>query len=221
LPRRTAALPDLFEPAPEPAREALRPGAMLLRGFALPAAGEILAAIGAVLSAAPLRHMVTPGGHRMSVAMTNCGSAGWVTDRSGYRYVAVDPESGRPWPPMPRALVDLAARAAEAAGFAAFVPDSCLLNRYAPGTKLSLHQDRNERDFAQPIVSVSLGLPATFLFGGAQRGEPAERIPLRHGDVVVWGGPARLAFHGVATLEDGVHPALGRARVNLTLRKAL
>ena len=194
---------------------------MLLRGFAIPDEVELLAAVQNVASNAPFRHMVTPGGFRMSVAMTNCGAAGWVTDRTGYRYDAKDPASGKPWPAMPTAFLDLAQRAAGAAGFAAFIPDSCLVNRYAPGAKLSLHQDKNERDFTAPIVSVSLGLPATFLFGGAKRSDPPRKIPLRHGDVVVWGGPTRLAFHGVATLKDGEHPALGRERVNLTFRKAL
>jgi alkylated DNA repair protein (DNA oxidative demethylase) len=165
--------------------------------------------------------MVTPGGHRMSVAMTNCGDAGWVTDRTGYRYDANDPETGKPWPPMPAGFRDLAVRAAAEAGFAGFVPDACLINLYEPGAKLSLHQDRNERVRDAPIVSVSLGLPATFLFGGLKRTDPQRRLALQHGDVVVWGGPSRLAYHGVMPLKDGEHPALGRRRVNLTLRKAL
>jgi alkylated DNA repair protein (DNA oxidative demethylase) len=156
----------------------------------------------------------------MSVAMTNCGPLGWVSDRRGYRYDAVDPDTGRPWPAMPAAFRALAARAAEAGGFARFEPDACLVNRYAPGTRLTLHQDRDERDFGAPIVSVSLGLPAVFLFGGDTRGGRPLRIPLRHGDVVVWGGPARLRFHGVAPVEDGVHERLGACRINLTFRRA-
>jgi len=165
--------------------------------------------------------MITPGGYPMSAAMTNCGSAGWVTDRSGYRYERKDPQSGRPWPPMPPLFLDLAAAAAARAGYAGFIPDSCLINRYAPGAKLSLHQDRDERAYDQPIVSVSLGLPATFLFGGLRRSDPPRRVPLRHGDVVVWGGPSRLFHHGVLPLKDGEHPRLGRQRLNLTFRKAL
>ena len=157
----------------------------------------------------------------MSVAMTNCGSAGWVSGPHGYRYAHVDPDTGHAWPPMPRVYLDLAAAAAAAAGFGGFTPDACLINRYAPGTRLSLHQDKDERDFSAPIVSVSLGLPAVFLFGGATRRERPRRIPLAHGDVVVWGGPARMRYHGVLPLQEAVHPVLGRQRINLTFRKAL
>lgn len=202
-------------------RQALAPGATLLRGLCLDMEADVLAGLDGVIAAAPFRNMVTPGGFTMSVAMTNCGAAGWITDRRGYRYAPEDPETGKPWPAMPPAFAALATRAAAAAGFPGFVADSCLINRYAPGTKLSLHQDRNERDYDAPIVSVSLGLPATFLFGGAKRSDPQQRIPLQHGDVVVWGGPSRLVFHGVAKLKDGEHPLLGRLRYNLTLRKAL
>jgi alkylated DNA repair protein (DNA oxidative demethylase) len=211
--------PDLFADA-GPDRP-IAEGAMLLSGFALPVEPTLLPALDAILAAAPFRHMVTPGGFTMSVGMTNCGAAGWVTDRKGYRYTATDPLSGRPWPAMPSAFADLASRAADAAGFGPFVPDACLVNRYEPGARLSLHQDRNERDYGAPIVSVSLGLPATFLFGGLERGGRTRKIPLEHGDVVVWGGPARLAFHGVAPLAEGAHPRLGRARINLTFRRAL
>ena len=164
--------------------------------------------------------MVTPGGWPMSVSMSNCGAAGWVTDRRGYRYDPDDPQTARPWPALPPVFTTLAARAAEAAGFAGFVPDACLINRYEPGARLTLHQDRNERDFAHPIVSVSLGLPATFLWGGATRAERPRRIPLVHGDVVAWGGPARMTFHGVDTMKDGVHPLTGAVRFNLTFRRA-
>jgi alkylated DNA repair protein (DNA oxidative demethylase) len=196
-------------------------GALLLRQFARGEAPLLVAAVNEIAAAAPFRNMVTPGGYRMSAAMTNCGRAGWVTDRSGYRYEAQDPESGRAWPEMPARFLDLADRAAAAAGFSGFVPDSCLINRYEPGTRLSLHQDKNERDYSQPIVSVSLGLPAIFLFGGGERRERPRRIPLESGDVVVWGGPARLAFHGVAPLSPGEHALTGAARINLTLRRAL
>jgi alkylated DNA repair protein (DNA oxidative demethylase) len=201
--------------------EPLGPGAVILRGAALLRAAEILSAIEKVTAASPFRLMTTPGGFRMSVAMTNCGVAGWITDRRGYRYDGIDPLSGKPWPAMPAVFMELASEAAEKAGYPEFVPDACLVNRYEPGTRLSLHQDRNEKDFGAPIVSVSLGLPAVFLFGGAQRSERPQRVWLRHGDVVVWGGPTRLSFHGVLPLKDGNHPVLGRCRLNLTLRKAL
>jgi alkylated DNA repair protein (DNA oxidative demethylase) len=207
-------------PAPREAVRALAPGAVLLARFALGDEARLLADLAGVTAAAPFRHLVTPGGFRMSVGMTNCGPLGWVSDRAGYRYADVDPDSGRPWPEMPASFRVLAARAAAAGGFASFEPDACLVNRYEPGARLTLHQDRDERDHAAPIVSVSLGLPAVFLFGGDTRGGRPQRVPLVHGDVVVWGGPARLRFHGVAPVEDGWHPALGACRINLTFRKA-
>lgn len=209
---------DLFER--ERGIVPLAPGAMVLRGFAQPFGERLVAALGRVVERAPFRHMVTPGGHRMSVAMTNCGAAGWVTDRAGYRHDHRDPESGRRWPAMPDEFAALAVQAAARAGFDGFAPDACLVNRYEPGTRLSLHQDRNERDFEAPIVSVSLGLPAIFLFGGLERRDPARRVPVVHGDVAVWGGPARLAYHGVMPLDAGQHPVLGACRINLTFRKA-
>jgi DNA oxidative demethylase len=193
-------------------------GAVLLRGFVASADAELIAALRDVVAQAPFRHMVTPGGHQMSVAMTNCGRAGWITDRSGYRY-GDDPETGKPWPAMPPLFRDIAGRAADRAGFSEFSPDVCLVNRYVPGARMSLHQDRDELDFGAPIVSVSLGLPAIFLFGGLKRSDKARRFRLQHGDVVVWGGPARLNFHGVAPLADGEHPLMGRQRINLTFRK--
>ncbi|WP_425069731.1 DNA oxidative demethylase AlkB [Reyranella sp.] len=202
-------------------KEALGPGATVLRGFARKRDHSLLAAIEEIAALAPFRRMVTPGGFEMSVAMTNCGAAGWVTDRTGYRYQAQDPQSGAPWPSMPPGFLALADQAASAAGFASFVPDACLINRYEPGTKLSLHQDKDEADYAHPIVSVSLGLPATFQFGGPKRGDPVRKVALEHGDVVVWGGPSRLFHHGVLTLKSGEHPLTGRRRFNLTLRKAL
>ncbi len=213
---------NLFEDidAPEPAREPLAPGAVLLRGFACEVAGEILEAVNGVLAQAPLRHLVTPGGYTMSVAMSNCGPLGWVSDRRSYRYDALDPLSGQPWPAMPERWKALAARAAAQAGFEGFEPDACLINQYLPGSKLSLHQDRDEHDFSAPIVSVSLGLPAVFLFGSERRTDRPQRYRLQHGDVVVWGGAARLAFHGVAPLADVEHGLLGRRRINLTFRRA-
>jgi alkylated DNA repair protein (DNA oxidative demethylase) len=199
----------------------LADGAALLKGFAGGRVDDLLSALTSLIEAAPFRHMVTPGGFRMSVAMTNCGEVGWVSDPTGYRYDPVDSQTGKHWPPMPPAFLDIASRAAAAAGFKNYRPDACLVNRYEPGARLSLHQDKDERDFTAPIVSVSLGLPAVFLFGGRKRSERAARIAVEHGDVVVWGGPARLIFHGVAPLKDGEHPATGRARINLTFRKAL
>ncbi len=204
----------------ERSKEDLGIGVVLLRGFALPDEALLLAALHSLTARAPFRHMVTPGGFRMSVAMTNCGSLGWITDRRGYRYNAVDPDSGRNWPSMPHSFLKLATCAAEAAGFQQFKPDACLINRYETGSRLSLHQDKNERDFGQPIVSVSLGIPAIFLFGGARRSGMTQRIQVAHGDVVVWGGPARLRYHGVMPLKEGFHPLLGAYRVNLTFRKA-
>lgn len=216
---------DLFDDLPEdsagpPIIEPLADGAVVLRGAARANAEVLLADVQTILALAPWRHMVTPGGLKMSVAMTNCGACGWVSDARGYRYDAVDPLSGQAWPEMPASFRELAASAAAQAGFAGFAPDACLINRYVPGTRLSLHQDRDERDFTAPIVSVSLGLPAVFLFGGMRRADKPQRVRLAHGDVVVWGGPSRLAFHGVAPLADGDHPLLGPLRINLTFRKA-
>jgi alkylated DNA repair protein (DNA oxidative demethylase) len=217
------AMNDLFEnvrPA-LPAREEMARGAVLLRGRALVLEDEVLAALESVVAAAPFRHMTTPGGFVMSAAMTSCGIAGWVTDRTGYRYDRSDPETGKPWPAMPTNFLRLAREAAAEAGYARFTPDSCLINRYLPGARLSLHQDKDERDFTQPIVSVSLGLPATFQFGGPRRADPVVKYPMRHGDIAVWGGPSRLFHHGVLTVKDGEHPKLGRQRINLTFRAAL
>lgn len=215
--------PDLFDQCDDggpTGREALAPGALVLRGFARQQAECLVAEIGKIAASAPFRHMVTPGGQHMSAAMTNCGPLGWVSDRRGYRYEAADPDSGKPWPPMPGTFLRLATDAAAEAGFPGFVPDACLINRYEPGTRMSLHQDRDERDLAAPIVSVSLGLPAIFLFGGLNRGDHSERVPLLHGDVVVWGGPSRLRFHGILPVKEGTHALLGRQRINLTFRKA-
>lgn len=213
---------DLFGDAasPTPRDEPLCEGAVVLRGFALAQQKPLLQAIDAIVAQAPFRHLITPGGQRMSVAMTNAGSLGWVSDRRGYRYDPIDPLSGRPWPAMPAVLRELAGSAAVRAGFDGFVPDACLINRYQTGTRLSLHQDRDEGDLAQPIVSVSLGVPAMFLFGGLERTERQQRVPLAHGDVVVWGGPARLRFHGVLPLKPAYHSRLGGERINLTFRRA-
>ncbi len=211
---------DLFPPIePDTRHELLAPGAWLLHGFAIPVEAPLLASIERIASLAPYRHLETPGGFRMSVAMTNAGRVGWVSDRSGYRYARRDPLSGNPWPPMPRVFLDLARTAAEAAGFHDFTPDACLLNRYVPGARLTLHQDKDELDLGAPIVSVSLGLPALFLFGGNARTDKQKRIPLQHGDVVVWGGPARLYHHGVQPLKEGFHSVLGAQRLNLTFRR--
>ncbi len=213
---------DLF-PAElsDPEELDLGPGVTLLRGFALRDEKALLQDLNQVVQLAPFRHMVTPGGFRMSVAMTNCGPVGWVSDRKGYRYDPIDPASGEPWPPIPDSFLRLATDAAAEGGFPRFSPDACLINRYEPGAKMSLHQDKDEKDFDQPIVSVSLGLPAVFQFGGLKRSEKPQRIQLLHGDVIAWGGPARLRYHGVLPLKDGIHPALGRFRINLTFRRAV
>jgi DNA oxidative demethylase len=219
---RSAATGDLFTGAEAGgAAEPLAEGAVVLRGFARPEAKALVAAIDEIRAISPFRHMATPGGFRMSVAMTSCGDAGWITDRSGYRYSPEDPATGRPWPAMPPLLRSLAVRSAAAGGFSGFAPDSCLINRYEPGTKLSLHRDEDERDLTAPVVSVSLGLPATFLWGGLSRKDSVRRIRLDSGDVVVWGGTARLVYHGIAPLAEGAHPLTGGSRINLTFRKAL
>ena len=210
---------DLFDDIAQ-SDEPLSPGAILLHGFASTDADALLSSLHRVVREAAFRQMLTPGGRQMSVAMTNCGSLGWVTDRTGYRYDPVDPETGHPWPAMPAIFGELARRAAVAAGFSGFEPEACLINRYEPGARLSLHQDRNERAFDAPIVSVSLGVPATFLWGGMARAERPRPLRLAHGDVVVWGGPARMTFHGVDTLQAAEHPATGCFRYNLTFRKA-
>ena len=194
---------------------------MVLRGFAAAEAPRLVGEVARITESAPFRHLVTPGGHTMSVAMTNCGPLGWVSDRKGYRYDPVDPDTRAAWPAMPAEFLELAHRAAAEAGFANYVPDACLINRYAAGAKLSLHQDRDEKDAWAPIVSVSLGLPAVFLWGGKRRSDPVRRLLLESGDAVVWGGPARFVYHGVAPLKDGEHPVTGAARINLTFRKVL
>ena len=211
---------NLFDGDPELRKEDLAAGAFVLHRFALPNEPALLAALQDVTTRAPFRHMITPGGFRMSVAMTNCGSLGWVTDRTGYRYDAIDPDSGQRWPALPPSFLTLAQSAAAEGGFSDFLPDACLVNRYEPGAKLSLHQDKDERDFGAPIVSVSLGVPAVFLFGGLKRTDKTKRVPVTHGDVVVWGGPARLRYHGVMPLKPGQHRLFGEYRVNLTFRKA-
>jgi DNA oxidative demethylase len=203
-----------------PSREELGEGAVLLRGFAQAVAPEMLEELRAIAATAPPRHMVTPGGHSMSVSMTNCGELGWTTDKRGYRYSPVDPETMKPWPKMPAVFSGLAAKAAAEAGYAEFLPDSCLINYYEPKAKMSLHQDKNEEDYSQPIVSVSLGLPATFLFGGMARSAPTRKIRLEHGDVVVWGGKSRMVYHGIMPLKSGEHEETGAVRINLTFRKA-
>ncbi len=212
---------DLFpDAAPYTGTEVLAPGAVVLRGFALDRQHPLIAAVDAITAQSPFRHLVTPGGHTMSVAMTNAGPLGWVSDRSGYRYDAIDPHTSRAWPAMPPVFLELAGSAASAGGFEGFRPDACLVNRYDPGARLTLHQDRDEGNYAHPIVSVSLGIPAVFLFGGDRRADKQQRVPLVHGDVVVWGGPARLRFHGVQPVKVSQHPLLGALRINLTFRKA-
>ena len=211
---------DLFAAdPPELEDEVLSPGAIVLRGFAAAHEAALKDDVARVAAAAPFRHLITPGGFRMSVAMTNCGELGWVSDRRGYRYDPVDPDSGARWPALPESFRALARDAAARAGYDDFMPDACLVNRYAPGARLSMHQDRDEKDLRAPIVSVSLGLPATFLWGGDERADKSRKVALHHGDVVVWGGPSRLRFHGVLALKDGEHPFAGGHRINLTFRK--
>ena len=213
-------MPGLFDGLDDGTTEWIAPRACVLRGFAREQAPRLLSEIARIGQAAPFRHMVTPGGLTMSVALTNCGALGWTSDRRGYRYTSQDPRTGRPWPAMPECFARLAREAAEAAGFEGFAPDACLINRYAPGTRLSLHQDKDERDHGAPIVSVSLGMEATFLFGGHARSDRTAKVPLYHGDVVVWGAEDRLRYHGVLAVKDEPHPLLGSVRINLTFRKA-
>lgn len=201
-------------------REQLAPGAWVLHGLALEHADALLREIESIAARSPFRHLVTPGGKTMSVAMTNCGAVGWFSDRRGYRYAAIDPTTGKRWPLMPEAFFRLAREAARAAGFDEYAPDVCLINRYEVGARLTLHQDQDERDRRAPIVSVSLGLPATFLFGGLARSKPQRRVPLVHGDVVAWGGPSRMRYHGVLPIKAGEHPQTGTRRYNLTFRVA-
>ena len=211
---------DLFGFPEPPATEVLGAGAILLRSFASDLEAPLLADVTHLLTISPLRQMTTPGGYRMSVAMTNTGAVGWVSDARGYRYDPVDPVTQAPWPAMPEQFLALARRAAAQAGFADFAPDACLVNRYEPGARLSLHRDYDERDASAPIVSVSLGVPAKFLWGGLRRADPVRRLPLHSGDVVVWGGPSRFVYHGIAPLKPDRHPLTGQYRINLTFRKA-
>ncbi|WP_260706178.1 DNA oxidative demethylase AlkB [Edaphobacter flagellatus] len=210
---------SLWPETPSPSTESLAEGITLLRGFCANEAFALLDSIHAVAEISPFRQMIVPSGHTMSVAMTNTGDLGWTTDRTGYRYTTLDPTSGQPWPPMPAPLLTLAQNAAIASGFAGFTPNACLINRYAVGARLSLHQDRNEQDYTHPIVSVSLGLPATFLLGTLRRTDTPRRIRIEHGDILVWGGPARLIYHGVAPIRPGIHPLTGPFRINLTFRR--
>ncbi|GGC10653.1 alpha-ketoglutarate-dependent dioxygenase AlkB [Marinobacterium zhoushanense] len=201
-------------------RIAIADSAWLFRGYARAQASEIVEAVRSVLRQAPLRQMQVPGGHWMSVRTSSCGDKGWVSDSRGYRYACEDPLTGRAWPAIPPLLLELAVSGAARAGFAAFEPDACLINCYQPGAKMGLHQDRDEKDLDAPIVSLSFGLPATFMFGGLTRRGSVKRFPLLHGDMLVWGGPSRMVYHGVAPLQAGEHPMLGAWRVNLTFRRA-
>lgn len=213
---------DLFaDETPQPAiDEQIGPQSFVFRGFALPFVEQLLPALEAILTQAPFRNMVTPGGYTMSVALSSCGEFGWTTDSQGYKYTRTDPQTGQSWPEMPEVFLALARAAAEAAGFADFIPDACLINRYIPGAKMSLHQDKDERGYQWPVVSVSLGIPAMFLFGGHARSDATRRVPLFHGDVVVWGGVDRLRYHGVMPIKQAEHPQLGEQRINFTFRKA-
>ena len=196
----------------------LGPGITLLRGFADSA--RLMPLVERVAESSPFRHLVTPGGQTMSVAMTNCGPVGWVSERSGYRYDARDPLTGRAWPPMPGEFLELALCAAALGGFRDFAPDACLVNRYSPGSRLTAHRDADEQNYAQPIVSVSMGLPASFAFYGLTRGGKGRTVPLADGDVLVWGGPSRLVYHAVRPIKPGVHRVTGGFRYNLTFRHA-
>lgn len=211
---------DLFENESTGGRENLGPQAAILRGFALPVANDLLAKLALIEAISPFRHMITPGGFTMSVALTNCGQLGWTSGHRGYKYTQIDPVTGNPWPEIPAMFLTLAKSAASELGFANFVPDACLINRYVPDAKLSLHQDKDELDLDAPIVSVSFGIPAIFQFGGFERNDPKIKVPLFHGDVVVWGGVDRLRYHGILPIKSNTHSILGERRINLTFRKA-
>lgn len=198
--------------------ELLAEGAVILRGFARDVGKELLLHIAAIAGVSPFRHLIMANGMPMAVAITNCGPLGWISTVKGYRYSSTDPMTGRPWPGMPASFHTLAVQAAHAAGFEGFNPGVCIINRYTVGTHLHMHQDRDETRDAQPVVSVSLGLPAKFRFGGQGKGQPARLVPLEHGDVAVWGGRSRMAYHGIAPLEPGTHPLTGDVRLNLTFR---
>lgn len=208
---------DLFD---TPERQEILKDVVLLRSFVMPVENEVLPALASVIQLAPFRHMTTPGGFAMSVATTNCGDLGWISDQKGYRYAVSDPLTKKVWPQMPASFKQLATQAASVAGFENFAPDACLINRYQLGARMGLHQDKDERDFNQPIVSVSLGIPAIFQVGGFAKGDKTLKLTLYHGDVLVWGGESRLRFHGVMPIKTGYHPALGESRINLTFRKA-
>ncbi|MDI1360702.1 DNA oxidative demethylase AlkB [Methylotenera sp.] len=210
---------DLFENM-QPNKLEIIKDAYLLKSYALTNEKALLSDLEQAVSQAPLRHMMTKMGFAMSAAMTNCGVLGWVSDHQGYRYDMKDPATNKPWPVMPASFQQLATLAAAEAGFNDFQPDACLINQYQVGASMGLHQDKNELDFNQPIVSVSLGIPAVFQFGGLNRMDKTHKIPLMHGDIVVWGGQSRIHFHGIAPLKMNTHPILGAYRYNLTFRKA-
>lgn len=211
---------DLFSHDSDSSLVQLGAQAFVLKGFAQAQEVALWHAVQEVVAVAPWRQLLTPGGRKMSVWTTNCGSWGWLSDAKGYRYEQCDPLRQEPWPSMPKVFLELATSAAAQAGFANFAPDACLINSYQPGTKMGLHQDRDEVDLQAPIVSVSLGLAAQFLWGGERRNDRPKRVELSHGDVVVWGGVDRLKFHGITKIMNGCHPLLGQQRINLTFRQA-
>ena len=200
--------------------ETITDDAVVLRQYLVNRSDELAEAIKTIEAKAPFRHMKTAGGFTMSAAITGCGDYGWISDRQGYRYSKVDPVTAQPWPEMPEVLKTIGKECARKAGYSDYNPDACLINRYSPGAKMSLHQDKDERDFTAPIVSISLGVPATFLFGGQQRADKTIKVPVMHGDVVVWGGTSRLFFHGVSTIKSAYHPFWGESRINITFRVA-
>lgn len=209
---------DLLPPDTPPLREELEAGAVLLRQFATPQAATLLQTLHRLTRQAPFRHMRTPGGGTMSAAMASCGALGWVSSTQGYTYTPVDPASQQPWPAMPASFVSLAQDAAKAAGYAGFTPNACLLNRYQNDSHMGLHQDRDEGDTTHPIVSLSLGRTGLFMWGGQNRRDKIRTIALEHGDVLVWGGPARLHYHGIKGLGPNPHPLTEQTRYNITFR---
>ncbi len=194
--------------------------AIILKGFVRAKANQLVKDAELISQQSPFRTMTTPGGGKMSVAITNCGHCGWLSDEHGYRYQQIDPVTHRSWPEMPQSFLKICAAATKAASFAEFMPDACLLNKYQADAKMGLHNDNDEHDLTAPIVSVSLGLDAVFLFGGKTRQSPTRKYLLSHGDVVVFGGQSRLNFHGISLIKPTyISDDLTDHRLNLTFRK--
>lgn len=210
-------MPDLFSNNRPPIEE-IYPDLFVLANFV--DTNPLMVQVERITKVSPFRKMMTPNGHYTGVALTNCGDFGWTSDRNEYRYSSSDPLNNQPWLAIPESFKALAKNAAHVAGFKDFEPDACLINQYLIGTKLGSHQDKNEKDFSQPIVSVSIGLSAVFQIFGNQRAGQAINYRLYDGDVVVWGNSARLCYHGVRTLSAAELDPTCQQRINITFRKS-